>query len=77
VEGIHAPGDATIAAPMPKSGFIALSSHAKHAVACIAASLAGRAPPAATLFNTCCSHVGAGIRHFHCRRLPARPEWLC
>jgi hypothetical protein len=38
-------GDATIAAPMPKSGFVA-SSHAKHAVACIAASLAGRAPPA-------------------------------
>lgn len=58
VEGIHVLGDATIAAPMPKSGFIA-SSHAKHAVACIAASLAGRAPPAATFFNTCYSHVGA------------------
>ena len=57
VEGIHVLGDATIAAPMPKSGFIA-SSHAKHAVACIAASLAGRAPPAATFFNTCYSHVG-------------------
>ena len=58
VEGIHVLGDATIAAPMPKSGFVA-SSHAKHAVACIAASLAGRAPPAATFFNTCYSHVGA------------------
>ena len=57
VEGIHVLGDATIAAPMPKSGFVA-SSHAKHAVACIAASLAGRAPPAATFFNTCYSHVG-------------------
>jgi NADPH-dependent 2,4-dienoyl-CoA reductase/sulfur reductase-like enzyme len=57
VEGIWVLGDATIAAPMPKSGFIA-SSHAKHAVACVAASLAGRAPPAATLFNTCYSHVG-------------------
>jgi sulfide dehydrogenase [flavocytochrome c] flavoprotein subunit len=57
VEGIYVLGDATIAAPMPKSGFIA-SSHAKHAVACVAASLAGRAPPAATLFNTCYSHVG-------------------
>jgi len=57
VEGIHVLGDATIAAPMPKSGFVA-SSHAKHAVACIAASLAGRAPPSATFFNTCYSHVG-------------------
>jgi len=57
VEGIWVLGDATIAAPMPKSGFAA-SSHAKHAIACIAASLAGRAPPAATFFNTCYSHVG-------------------
>ncbi len=57
VEGIWVLGDATIAAPMPKSGFAA-SSHAKHAIACIAASLAGRAPPPATFFNTCYSHVG-------------------
>ncbi|GGJ11001.1 NAD(P)/FAD-dependent oxidoreductase [Neoroseomonas lacus] len=57
VDGIWVLGDATIAAPMPKSGFAA-SSHAKHAIACIAASLAGRAPPPATLFNTCYSHVG-------------------
>ena len=50
-------GDATVAAPMPKSGFVA-SSHAKHAIACIAAQLAGRAPPPAVYFNTCYSHVG-------------------
>jgi sulfide dehydrogenase [flavocytochrome c] flavoprotein subunit len=50
-------GDATIAAPMPKSGFAA-NTQAKHAIACIAASLAGRAPPAAVYFNTCYSHVG-------------------
>ncbi|MFN6953271.1 MAG: FCSD flavin-binding domain-containing protein [Acetobacteraceae bacterium] len=50
-------GDATIAAPMPKSGFAA-STQAKHAIACIAASLAGRAPPPAVYFNTCYSHVG-------------------
>lgn len=54
---IHVIGDACIAAPMPKSGFAA-SSHAKHAVACAAASLAEREPPAATYFNTCYSHVG-------------------
>ena len=58
VPDIHVLGDATIAAPMPKSGFAA-SSHAKQAVACIAASLAGRPPPPAAYFNTCYSHVGA------------------
>jgi NADPH-dependent 2,4-dienoyl-CoA reductase/sulfur reductase-like enzyme len=57
VPDIHVIGDASIAAPMPKSGFAA-SSHAKHAVACAAASLAGRAPPEAVYFNTCYSHVG-------------------
>jgi sulfide dehydrogenase [flavocytochrome c] flavoprotein subunit len=50
-------GDANIAAPMPKSGFAA-NTQAKHAIACIAASLAGRAPPPAVYFNTCYSHVG-------------------
>ncbi len=57
VPGIHVVGDATIAAPMPKSGFVA-SSHAKQAVASAAAMLAGREPPAAVYFNTCYSHVG-------------------
>ena len=57
VPGIHVVGDATIAAPMPKSGFVA-ASHAKQAVASAAAMLAGRAPPPAVYFNTCYSHVG-------------------
>ncbi|WP_372624767.1 FCSD flavin-binding domain-containing protein [Falsiroseomonas sp.] len=57
VPNIHVIGDATIAAPMPKSGFVA-SSHAKQAVASAAALLAGREPPPAVYFNTCYSHVG-------------------
>jgi NADPH-dependent 2,4-dienoyl-CoA reductase/sulfur reductase-like enzyme len=57
VPDIHVVGDAAIAAPMPKSGFIA-SSHAKQAVASAAALLAGRAAPEPVYFNTCYSHVG-------------------
>lgn len=57
VANVYVVGDATIAAPMPKSGFVA-SSQAKHAVACAAAAIAGRAPPPAVYFNTCYSHVG-------------------
>ena len=57
VPDVHVLGDATVAAPMPKSGFVA-SSHAKQAIACIAASLAGRPLPPALYFNTCYSHVG-------------------
>lgn len=57
VPDIHVIGDASIAAPMPKSGFVA-ASQAKHAVACAAAALAGREPPPAVFFNTCYSHVG-------------------
>ena len=57
VPDVYVLGDATIAAPMPKSGFAA-NTQAKHAVASIAASLAGRAPPPAVYFNTCYSHVG-------------------
>lgn len=57
VPDIHVVGDATIAAPMPKSGFVA-SSHAKQAVASAAASLAGRPVPETVYFNTCYSHVG-------------------
>jgi NADPH-dependent 2,4-dienoyl-CoA reductase/sulfur reductase-like enzyme len=58
VPGIHVIGDATVFAPMPKSGFAA-SSHAKGAVAAAAALLAGREPPKAKYFNTCYSHCGA------------------
>jgi NADPH-dependent 2,4-dienoyl-CoA reductase/sulfur reductase-like enzyme len=57
VPDVYVLGDATVAAPMPKSGFVA-SSHGKQAVAAIAASLAGRPPPPAVYFNTCYSHVG-------------------
>jgi len=57
VPGVFVLGDATIAAPMPKSGFVA-ASHGKHAVAAIAAQLAGREIPAPLMFNTCYSHVG-------------------
>jgi NADPH-dependent 2,4-dienoyl-CoA reductase/sulfur reductase-like enzyme len=57
VPNIHVIGDASVAAPMPKSGFAA-SSHAKQAVAAAAAQLAGRPLPAPVYFNTCYSHVG-------------------
>lgn len=54
---IYVIGDASIAAPMPKSGFAA-NSQAKQAVASAAASMLGVAPPTASYFNTCYSHVG-------------------
>lgn len=57
VPNIHVIGDATIAAPMPKSGYAA-SSQGKQAVAAAAAQLAGRPVPDAVYFNTCYSHVG-------------------
>lgn len=56
--GIHVIGDANVAPPMPKSGYVA-NSTAKQAVASIAALLRGEAPPPAPVyFNTCYSHVG-------------------
>ena len=61
VPDIHIIGDAAIATPMRKSGYVA-SSSAKHAVACAAASLAGQEPPPALFFNTCYSHVGPTTR---------------
>lgn len=54
---IYVIGDASIAAPMPKSGFAA-NSQAKQAVASAAASMLGGTPPTAAYFNTCYSHVG-------------------
>jgi len=54
--GIHVVGDANIAGPMPKSGYVA-NTTAKQAVACAAALLRGEAPPEAVYFNTCYSHV--------------------
>ena len=56
VKGIHVVGDATIAAPMPKSGFAA-NSQGKVAAAAAAAMLLGRPTPAPAMVNTCYSHV--------------------
>ena len=57
VAGIYALGDATIAAPMPKSGFAA-NTQGKVAAAAIAADLLGQATPTAAYANTCYSLVG-------------------
>jgi sulfide dehydrogenase [flavocytochrome c] flavoprotein subunit len=56
--GVHVIGDANIAAPMPKSGYVA-NSTSKQAVAAAVAAIEGRPPPADPVyFNTCYSHVG-------------------
>ncbi len=58
VPGIHVVGDATIAAPMPKSGFVA-NSQGKVAAYAIAKLLAGQTPTQEPRFlNTCYSTVG-------------------
>lgn len=59
VPGVHVVGDATVAAPLPKSGFIA-TAHGKHAVACAVAAIEGRPSPEPIYFNTCYSLVGDG-----------------
>jgi NADPH-dependent 2,4-dienoyl-CoA reductase/sulfur reductase-like enzyme len=56
VADIYVVGDATIAAPMPKSGFCA-NSQGKLAAAAIVAALAGREPPRASWANTCYSLI--------------------
>jgi len=53
---IHVVGDATSAAPMPKSGFVA-NNQAKVAAAAVIALLSGKAPAEATWNNVCYSHV--------------------
>ena len=57
VEDIYVVGDATVAAPMPKSGFCA-NAQAKVVAAAIAASLESRPAPEAYWTNTCYSLVG-------------------
>lgn len=57
--GIYVLGDATLAAPMPKSGFSA-NAHAKVAAEAIIADLAGREPAPASYANTCYSLIGPG-----------------
>ena len=54
---IHVIGDASIAAPMPKSGFSA-SSQGKVTAAAIVAMLQGKAPAIPSFANTCYSMVG-------------------
>ncbi|RCV91624.1 NAD(P)/FAD-dependent oxidoreductase [Billgrantia montanilacus] len=57
VDDIYVVGDATVAAPMPKSGFCA-NAQAKVVAAAIAASLESRPAPEAYWTNTCYSLVG-------------------
>jgi NADPH-dependent 2,4-dienoyl-CoA reductase/sulfur reductase-like enzyme len=57
VADIHVVGDATIAAPMPKSGFCA-NAQGKVAAAAIVASLQGRTTPNPSWVNTCYSLIG-------------------
>ena len=59
VKDVYVLGDATIAAPMPKSGFAA-NTQAKMAAAVIAADLLGRDKPVPTYANTCYSLIGPG-----------------
>ncbi|MGB3387557.1 MAG: FCSD flavin-binding domain-containing protein [Pseudaminobacter sp.] len=58
VEDIYIVGDATIAAPMPKSGFCA-NAQGKVVAAAIVADLSGQEPPVPSWINTCYSLVGA------------------
>ncbi|WP_287916960.1 NAD(P)/FAD-dependent oxidoreductase [Comamonas sp.] len=57
VSNVYVLGDATQAAPMPKSGFSA-NTQGKVAAAVIAAQLTGQAAPAAAFANTCYSLIG-------------------
>ncbi len=54
---VHVIGDASISAPMPKSGFSA-SSQAKVTAAAIVAMLQGREPATPSFANTCYSVIG-------------------
>jgi len=57
VKNVHVIGDASIASPMPKSGFSA-STQAKVTAAAIAATLKGGTPGTPKFVNTCYSLVG-------------------
>ncbi|QXZ09568.1 NAD(P)/FAD-dependent oxidoreductase [Comamonas sp. Y33R10-2] len=57
VKDVYVLGDATIAAPMPKSGFAA-NTQGKVAAAAIAAELTGQPLPNAAFANTCYSLIG-------------------
>ncbi|MBD3895625.1 FAD-dependent oxidoreductase [Halomonas sp. ML-15] len=57
VADIYVVGDATVAAPMPKSGFCA-NAQAKVAAAAIVSALRGDSPPEPYWSNTCYSLIG-------------------
>lgn len=57
VKNVYVLGDATQAAPMPKSGFAA-NTQGKVAAAVIAAELTGKPLPQAAFANTCYSLIG-------------------
>ena len=59
VKDIYVLGDATIAAPMPKSGFVA-NVQGRMAAGVIAADLTGQPRPEPTYANTCYSLVAPG-----------------
>src|SRR5690606_5757874 len=66
VPDIYVVGDATVAAPMPKSGFSA-NAQAKVAAAAIVNALAGKPPAEASFANTCYSLIapdyGISVAH--------------
>ncbi|MGO3133017.1 MAG: FCSD flavin-binding domain-containing protein [Alcaligenes sp.] len=68
VKDIYVVGDATIASPMPKSGFSA-NTQAKLAAASIINALSGKPTPQATLSNTCYSLIapdyGISVGHLY------------
>ena len=68
VPGIYVVGDATLAAPMPKSGFSA-NAQAKVAAAAIVNALGGKEPAQASFTNTCYSLIapdyGISVAHLY------------
>jgi sulfide dehydrogenase [flavocytochrome c] flavoprotein subunit len=80
VPGVYVLGDATIAAPMPKSGFAA-NTQGKVAAAAIAAQLLGLPPAQAVFANTCYSLIGtdygisvAGVYRAHDGKMQELPD---
>lgn len=59
VKGIHVIGDASVASPMPKSGYAA-NSQGKSCAAAVVALLSGGAAPTPSWVNTCYSIIAPG-----------------
>lgn len=68
VADVYVVGDATIASPMPKSGFVA-NTQAKVAAAAIVSALDGKPPAQASFANTCYSLIapdyGISVGHLY------------